>query len=72
MLDHTHTSNNVQSIFLEECEGKFRKPYHAPCLEELGDLRAVTLGGSPGSGDSGIFYCEKTTGLHDELPCELR
>ena len=30
-----------------------RKPYHEPILQELGDLRALTLGGSAGYGDSG-------------------
>jgi hypothetical protein len=31
-----------------------RKPYHTPLLEDYGDLRDLTLGGSPlGSGDSG-------------------
>ena len=28
-------------------------PYQKPRLEELGDLRALTLGGSIGSGDTG-------------------
>jgi hypothetical protein len=32
---------------------KPRKPYLKPRLEELGDLRSITLGGSPGAGDSG-------------------
>jgi hypothetical protein len=32
-----------------------RKPYKKPCLEELGDLRAITLGSSPGPVDSGGF-----------------
>lgn len=31
-----------------------RRPYVSPCLMELGDLRSLTLGGSPGAGDSGI------------------
>ncbi len=31
----------------------FRKFYRKPHLEELGDLRTLTLGGSPGVGDSG-------------------
>ena len=31
-----------------------RRPYVSPCLVDLGDLRSLTLGGSPGSGDSGI------------------
>ena len=30
-----------------------RKPYRKPRLQELGDLRTLTLGGSPGTGDSG-------------------
>jgi hypothetical protein len=30
-----------------------RKPYRKPHLEELGDLRTLTLGGSPGVTDSG-------------------
>ena len=29
------------------------KPYVKPDLEELGDMRAITLGGSPGINDSG-------------------
>ncbi len=30
-----------------------RKPYAKPCLVILGDVRDMTLGGSPGAGDSG-------------------
>jgi hypothetical protein len=30
-----------------------KKPYEKPGLEILGDLRSVTLGGSPGYGESG-------------------
>jgi hypothetical protein len=30
-----------------------RKPYTTPHLEVFGDIRDVTLGGSPGIGDSG-------------------
>lgn len=29
-----------------------RLPYSAPRLEALGDIRELTLGGTPGSGDS--------------------
>jgi hypothetical protein len=32
--------------------GKPRKPYRKPQLGKLGDLRTLTLGGSPGVGDS--------------------
>jgi hypothetical protein len=34
-------------------KGKPRKPYRKPHLDKLGDLRTLTLGGSPGTGDSG-------------------
>ena len=36
-----------------------RKPYHKPHLMELGDLRTLTLGGSPGTGDSGTSLTSK-------------
>jgi hypothetical protein len=32
-----------------------RKPYSAPVLEPLGDIRDVTLAGSIGAGESGMF-----------------
>jgi hypothetical protein len=31
-----------------------RRPYVSPHLVELGDLRSLTLGGSPGANDSGV------------------
>ena len=31
-----------------------RRPYVSPRVVDLGDLRSLTLGGSPGAGDSGI------------------
>jgi len=31
-----------------------KRVYSTPSLERLGDIRALTLGGSPGNGDSGI------------------
>ena len=34
--------------------GQPRKHYSKPVLERLGDLRTLTLGGSPGIGDSSI------------------
>ncbi len=30
-----------------------KKRYEKPCLKPLGDIRDVTMGGSPGTGDSG-------------------
>ena len=35
-----------------EKETKHRKQYRKPQLQELGDLRTLTLGGSPGTTDS--------------------
>jgi len=32
---------------------KLKKKYSKPNLEKLGDLRSLTLGPSPGAGDSG-------------------
>ena len=43
-IDPSRTSADVES----------RRPYVSPRLVELGDLRSLTLGGSPGAGDSGI------------------
>ena len=31
-----------------------RRPYTSPRLAVLGDLRSLTLGGSPGANDSGL------------------
>lgn len=36
---------------IEPCEAR-RLPYITPRLELLGDVRDLTLGGSPGTGDS--------------------
>jgi hypothetical protein len=39
-----------------------RKPYHEPELRVLGDVRSLTLGGSPGSPDSGGDTTHKLPG----------
>lgn len=39
--------------------GQTRKPYQRPQLIDLGDLRSLTLGGSPGLNDSGNPYVAK-------------
>ena len=39
-----------------------RKKYHKPQLQELGDLRTLTLGGSPGLLDSGSSTIRKPPG----------
>ena len=40
---------------MEEKKKEERKPYRKPLLETLGDLRTLTLGGTPGFGDSPLF-----------------
>lgn len=35
------------------------RPYHLPHLEDLGDLRGITLGGTPGVGDSSGSFTRK-------------
>ena len=42
-----------------DCE---RRAYVAPRLLAYGDIRAVTLGGSPGTGDSGNYFVQETPG----------
>lgn len=37
-------------------------PYASPRLRSLGDLRVLTLGGSPGSGDSGAPTAQNIPG----------
>lgn len=40
-----------------------RKPYAPPVLRSVGDLRSLTLGGSPGVNDSGPnFFNQKPPG----------
>jgi hypothetical protein len=36
-----------------ERDDTLRKPYSKPILAALGDLRSLTMGGSPGIGESG-------------------
>ena len=41
-----------------------RKPYKRPVLQTLGDLRSLTLGGSPRPrGDSGDYYNQRPFGF---------
>lgn len=51
MPDHNEIPSNAKLILVEESKDQPRKPYRKPTLEELGDLRALTLGGSMGYGD---------------------
>lgn len=51
-MNHVEETISTQNI-----SPPVRKPYRKPLLEPLGDLRTLTLGGSPGSGDySGNIY----------------
>lgn len=49
-----YTSPNLSNQQCTPSDAEPRRPYVSPRLVELGDLRSLTLGGSPGFGDSGI------------------
>lgn len=52
--------NALSTAAVPPGERPARRPYEAPCLLPLGDLRELTLGASPGAGDSGgptTFRC---------------
>jgi len=42
-----------------------KKNYHSPRFEKYGSLRNITLGGSPGAGDSGASPTYKPFGQID-------
>jgi hypothetical protein len=42
-----------KDIKLQKPKVNNKKQYQKPCLKHLGDIRDVTMGGSPGVGDSG-------------------
>ncbi len=46
------TSVKQQSAVAPEAQGTARRAYRSPRLECFGDIRTLTLGGSPGFGDS--------------------
>jgi hypothetical protein len=48
-----------------------RKPYRKPHLEDLGTLLDLTLGGSPGVGDSGVSHSEKPPSAPHKKPLNL-
>jgi hypothetical protein len=45
-----------------------RRPYVTPHLVELGDLRSLTLGGSPGANDSGLGTPRKPLVIGGQAP----
>lgn len=54
MKDLSARSENERSVTTPP-----REPYQAPRLLALGDVRDLTLGGSPGTGDSGNASLEQ-------------
>jgi len=60
MSNRKKTSRNNKTI---RRTSKPRKFYRKPYLQELGDLRSLTLGGSPGAGDSGSAGTEFPQGI---------
>lgn len=59
MLNVKKALCDVQEV---ENASKPRKLYRKPHLQELGDLRTLTLGGSPGAGDSGTSFTQRVQG----------
>jgi hypothetical protein len=53
-----HYTNFTQGAILMN-KNQNRKLYRKPRLEVLGDLRTLTLGGSPGLNDSGSEFTRK-------------
>jgi hypothetical protein len=53
-MNQTKTIKQSQSSVQQGSRSKLgmRKPYHKPTLQSYGELRDITLGGSPGVGDS--------------------
>ncbi len=51
MLNNENTPMEMKSILIRDIEK--RKLYVKPRLEEMGDLRTLTLGSSPGGMESG-------------------
>ena len=59
MSDQRKTFHNTQKV---KNIPKSRKLYRKPHLQELGDLRSLTLGGSPGVGDSSNQFTQQPPG----------
>jgi hypothetical protein len=53
-MDDNQLENTPHDEVPSSDKNKMQKVYHKPLLEKLGDLRGLTLGGSPfGPGDTG-------------------
>lgn len=57
-----HSAANVELTGSDVSGEPLRAAYAPPELLRLGDLRSVTLGGSPGSGDSGAPTAQNIPG----------
>jgi hypothetical protein len=51
--DNMPNSEDLSNGIKSDMQTVVKKPYEKPTLEILGDLRSITLGGSPGYGESG-------------------
>jgi hypothetical protein len=64
LINYTSTTKELISD-----KGIRRKLYRKPKLDILGDIRTLTLGGSPGGGDSGGgLYTQLPPGVHRSIP----
>lgn len=53
MVDNTIMNKKQQNNLSLDNKKQAKKKYVKPELSSLGDIRDVTMGGSPGTGDSG-------------------
>jgi hypothetical protein len=51
-ISESHKQLNTFDLGTESTSNIERRPYSAPVLNRLGKLKKITLGGSPGIGDS--------------------
>lgn len=51
-MDRNKDEQRPGTVALESAV-RAKRPYAAPVLRSFGDVRSLTLGGSPGTGDSG-------------------
>jgi hypothetical protein len=56
MINNDTKQSEIKILTKKDQSEPPRKPYLAPKLEEIGDLRSLTLGGTPGTGDTGATF----------------
>jgi hypothetical protein len=57
-----NTQSSAAGATEQDMAVRARLPYTAPAVRHLGDIRELTLGGSPGIGDSGAAGSQKCPG----------